>query len=90
LQFVNSAAFGVILVFRHLIAYVLWNAPPTVLCLVAARLQDGYTAAIHAVDEGRADCLRMLVDAKADVNHQDKVSACMCAGRVRRPLPQDL
>ena len=52
--------------------------------------QDGCTPAMNAADEGNADCLKVLVDANADVNLQDKVSACMCAGRVRSPVPQHL
>jgi hypothetical protein len=48
-------------------------------CVVAA-LQDGATAAIRAVSNGHGQCLKALVEAKADVNLQDKVSGWVVRG----------
>ncbi len=46
--------------------------------------QNGYTALISAAFEGRADCVRRLLDAGANKNVQDSVrgrSAASAAGR---------
>jgi ankyrin repeat protein len=39
------------------------------------RLQDGETALIWAAQNGRADCVRMLLQSGADKDAQDKVRA---------------
>ena len=36
-------------------------------------LQDGYTALILASRDGKIECVKSLIDAKADVNIQNKV-----------------
>jgi hypothetical protein len=41
--------------------------------LLVVALQDGHTAAIFASCNGHEACLRMVVDAGADLNIQDKV-----------------
>ncbi len=42
-------------------------------------MQGGNTALICAAAEGYADCARLLVDAGADMNAKDKVSAVSAA-----------
>jgi hypothetical protein len=48
-------------------------------CVVAA-LQDGVTAAMVAASSGHGKCLKALVEAKADVNLQMKVSGWVVRG----------
>ncbi len=38
-------------------------------------LQDGWTALISAAYKGHADCLRLLLDAGADMNAKNRVRA---------------
>ena len=44
----------------------------------AARAQFGATALMRAADNGRADCMRLLLDAGADKNAKDRVRAMRC------------
>ena len=41
--------------------------------------QTGSTALIQAAERGRADCVRLLLDAGADKNAHDKVRRQCCA-----------
>ncbi len=43
----------------------------------------GWTALIHAVWKGRADCARLLLDAGADKNAMDKVRVSVGSGVLR-------
>ena len=38
-------------------------------------LQSGQTALMKASSEGHVDCVKLLLEKDADVNHKDKVSA---------------
>ena len=46
--------------------------------------QDGVTALMYAVSHGRADCVRLLLDAGADTNAKDKVRGRSFASVVGR------
>ena len=44
-----------------------------VICFDESETQDGWTALICAADQGRADCVRLLIDAGADKEAADNV-----------------
>ena len=50
-----------------------WLWVPLVPSLPCGGLQDGRTAAILAASEGHVDCLKLLVEAGADLGATDKV-----------------
>ena len=50
-----------------------------ILSVISVILQDGYSALMLAANFGHAECVRVLVEAGADVNSESRVSACVIA-----------